>query len=95
MSELVPNIIVPVDEWLDLNTAAGVPIGYQMELINRGSFNILIEEAVTQPPLSSNGCAAITPIGGMLHFCTATTGSETIWVRSDSNYEGLINVQPI
>lgn len=96
MAETVPNITVPFDQYLDLNTASGIAVGTAMQVFNRGTQHILIQESAAQPLTSSNDGVELTNTSQDYADCTVEVGSLTIWVKSASdNKAGLVSVQEI
>ena len=80
MSATRPDIFIPKDTWVDVYTAANIPVGTRIVIHNKGCGAVFIAESVAAPS-DKRG----VPLWGMSTGNTAqvTTGSVGVWALAD------------
>lgn len=78
----IPDITVPSDSYLDLYIAASITVGTAIEIINKGSSTIYVQESTTQPSATSTDGVAITSVDKPWAVGIVNDGAAKIWVRS-------------
>jgi hypothetical protein len=87
----IPDVIVPTSGYIDLYSAAGLATGTPIEIINKGTSYIHIQESTTRPDDNSIDGVLITPLNQPWAVTIIEVGSDTVWVRS-STMDGRVSV---
>jgi len=74
------TVTLSVDDWVDLNTAAGVAVGSGFIIQNISSGSCFLVDANTKPT-RNDGSLLFTADFGQLSIAEITAGSDKIWVR--------------
>lgn len=82
----IADVTIPSDNWVSINTESGQPIGTQMEIINKGSDTILLQEKTTKPAVSNRDGRPLTNLQKTNYsVVTVTQGSEELWAIALKN----------
>jgi hypothetical protein len=74
------TVTLSVDDWVDLNTAAGVAVGAGCVIQNISSGSCYLVDSATKPT-RADGSLLFTPDFGQLSIAEIAAGSAKIWVR--------------
>lgn len=74
------NVTVKADDWYDINTLSGAPVGGAFLLQNISSGNCILKEAATKPS-NDNGPILYNTSMGDLSKATVASGSDKIWAK--------------
>jgi len=74
------NVTVSGDDWVNLNTLSGCPVGTAVQIQNTGISSVLIQESTTKPT-NNNGGVLFNPHYGELSKATISGGSLAIWAK--------------
>lgn len=74
------NVTVSGDDWVNLNTLSGCPVGTAVQIQNTGISSVLIQESATKPT-NNNGGVLFNPHYGELSKAVVDAGSDIIWVK--------------
>lgn len=81
MAATIPDLNIPNDQFVDINTLSGIPIGTAFTVINKGSHNIVLQESVLQPDSESEDGVVLTSIYYPYARGDIRAGSLAIWAR--------------
>lgn len=96
MSETKPDIVVPSDQFIDVNTLSGIIQGSTFTIQNKGNYNIVLQESVLQPPADSEDGVIITNVYSPHARADVRAGSLTVWARTlGTDISCKINVQSV
>lgn len=87
MADTLPNVDLPVGQWVNLYTATGLTVGTQLQVQNIGQVNVRLVTQAAQPT-DESGYNIIKPDSLTFVSQTAPTGA---WARAD-RAAGAINV---
>lgn len=90
MANTPPSILIPSNEWINLNKESKIPAGTKIVINNVGSTTIRLCISLTQPELTADNYIQIPP--HWLPFTSNGTGTYPIWAYS-SNSIGKLNVR--
>lgn len=93
MAETLANVIVPSDDWADINTLSGISVGTSFDIINTGFSQVKIIEAASKPSIDDKRGVPLTTRKEPYCSLNVAAGSLRIWGRSLSPIEGTLNVQ--
>lgn len=94
MAASIPDISVPSDQFVDINTLSGISIGVAMSIQNKGNYNIVLQESVLQPAADSENGVIITNVYEPYARGDVRAGSIKIWARTlGTDVSCKINVQ--
>lgn len=87
MADTLPNVVLPIGEWVDLYTETGLTVGTQIQVQNVGDVDIrVVTQAAT--PTDASGYNIIRPFSLTFVSQDAPTGA---WARADTA-DGSVNV---
>lgn len=79
------TVTINVDDWVDVNTLSGAPVGNAIRIQNISSYDFYIYESSTKP-VSTDGPVVYNPSHGALSVADITAGSLRIWAKPVSIY---------
>lgn len=87
MADTLPNVVLPIGQWVDLYTSTGLATGTQIQVQNVGGVDIRL---VTQAgePTDQSGYNILRPFSLTFISQAAPTGA---WARADTA-GGVVNV---
>ncbi len=74
------TVVVSVDDWVDLNAAAGLAVGSACVIQNISPSNCYLVDSATKP-VRTDGAVIFNPSYGQLSIAEIAAGSAKIWVR--------------
>ena len=77
------TVTLTIDDWVDLNTAAGVAVGGAFRIQNIGSNACYLIDAAAKPTQPS-GILLLTAQFDELSIADVESGSERVWVMPSS-----------
>lgn len=87
MADTLPNVELPIGQWVDLYTATGLTVGTQIQIQNVGAVDVrVVSQAAT--PTDESGYNVIRPFSLTFLSQTSPTGA---WARADAA-RGAVNV---
>lgn len=96
MSQTIPDIVVPSNQFIDVNTLSGVTVGSAMTILNKGNYNIVLQESTLQPAASSEDGVIMSNIYSPHARADIRSGSIKIWARTlGTDVSCKINVQAV
>ena len=87
MADTLPNIRLPQNQWVNLYTASGIPVGTRIQIQNVGNTDVQTVTSATAPT-AATGYNKIRPTS--LTFVSQASPSGA-WARSPSGL-GVVNV---
>ena len=82
MAATIPDIVVPYNDWLDLNTASGIAVGTAMIIKNKSQTSVRIQEGTTKPDANSTDGEVLTSMALDYAGARVKSNSLKIWVKS-------------
>lgn len=96
MSQTIPDILVPSNEFVDINILANIIVGATFTILNKGNYNIVLQESVLQPSASSEDGVLITNVYSPHARADIRAGSIRVWARTlGTDVSCKINVQSV
>ena len=89
MTDTLPNVELPANQWIDLYSATGIDIGKQLLIQNLGSVVVSLNAGATQP--TDISATTELPHGNGV-MMSNQLGDAGAWAFSE-NSSGLINVR--
>lgn len=90
----MPDITI-TNEWRSVSTLSGIAVGVEMKIQNKGNYDFLSQESITQPANSNNEGELVTTLEKEEPSKIFTAGSGEIWVKSTSLYNTIAFVQDL
>lgn len=87
MADTLPNVSLPIGQWVDLYNATGITVGTQIQVQNLGGSLVLLHTGETAPT-SADGFNILRPDSITFVSQAAPTGT---WAKSENDI-GLLNV---
>lgn len=69
-------------EWVNVNQVTGIPVGTPFQLQNKGSNDIVIQEASTAPAQGTKDGFLLTTVNYGNALANVSSGSLTLWART-------------
>lgn len=89
MSDTLPNVPIPLNEWVDLYAVSGIPVGTEVNVQNIGVCDLYIAVQATQPVKKHDAYRIIQRKNGISF--KAGSGDSGLWAFCNSD-GGLINL---
>lgn len=98
MAEYIPDITIPSDEYVSINTLSGVDIGTEMVLQLKSTVWIRLVESATKPAASVEDGLLMSNLTQNYASATIRAGSLEVWAistKTNYNASSKLNVQEI
>ena len=82
MAASIPDITVPKNEFVDLNTLANIPVGEVMFVQNKGAYTIILQESTLKPADDSEDGVAVGNMYNPYATADIKAGSIRLWARA-------------
>ena len=95
MADTIPDIVAPVNDWVDIYTSTSITTGKALQITNKSPYPVLLHISSTKPSVSSTDGEPLAPEG--IHSRLLIDSSETgVWAKSlDETVPATISVQEI
>ena len=88
------NVVVSGDDWVDINTLSGAPVGGAISIQNVGTASVFLQESTTKPLITNNnGGVLFTAEYGDLSNAVVASGSLKMWAKlKDANKPTTLSI---
>jgi hypothetical protein len=91
MAQTNPDITIPTEDFVSINTLSGIAVGTAMTITNKSSSYILLAEG-TKPAATSEDGVLVSPMSDTYAIADIPSGSLEIWAKSIS-FSSKVSVQ--
>ena len=101
MAQTLPDLIIPSDQYVSINSLSGVAVGEKMLLQLKGSSWLKIAESAAQPAADSDDGLIISNLDYAYALAEIRKGSLEVWAicignpAIESVQHTILNVQPV
>ena len=88
------SVAVSGNDWVDINTLSGAPVGGAISIQNTGTASCLLQESTTKPLITNNnGGVLFTAEYGDLSKAVVASGSLKMWAKlKDANKPTTLSI---
>lgn len=78
----IPDITITSTEYTDINAAAGIAIGTAIDIVNKGSVWVYLQESETQPDADSTNGMPMAVLPWSTASVSIDAGGDTVWAKT-------------
>lgn len=94
MSDTLPDVVVPFNDFTDAYTATGIAVGTSIQILNKGNYPVLVVESATKPTASSTEGYTIYANNSQTNPSIVKDTPTGVWLKTiSSNISSRVNIQ--